>query len=119
MAIRVARIIDDLGTPIPDVHLVNTTTRQGAFTNFDGEFKIEASDNDIIEISHIGQSGKKLKGSELTGTITLLSSDEFLDEIVITSKKKKNGLFALGIIGLITGGIYLVSRNNNVEKVTL
>lgn len=117
MAIRTAIIIDDLGTPIPDVHLVNTTTKQGAFTNFDGEVRIEASDNDIIEISHVGQSGKKLKGSELKGTITLLSSDEFLDEIVITSKKKK-GAFAFGLIALIVAGIYFGTRKE-VEEITL
>lgn len=118
MAIRVARIIDDLGTPIPDAHIVNKTSKQGTFTNIDGKFKLEAGDYDEIEISHVGQAGKQLKGKELIGDIPLLLSDEFLDEVVITSKKKK-GLFALGIIALIAGGVYLVSRNNNVEQVTL
>ena len=117
MAIKTARIIDDLGIPIPDVNVVNKTSKQGTFTNFDGWLKIEAADSDVIEISHVGQSGKQLKGSELQGDIVLLPSDEFLDEVDISSNKKK-GFLALGVIALIASGIYLASREQ-VEQVTL
>ncbi|MFY7671602.1 hypothetical protein ACOSP6_11010 [Tenacibaculum sp. MEBiC06402] len=117
MAIKTARIIDDLGVPIPDVNVVNTTTNQGTFSNFDGWIKIEAADSDKIKISHVGQSGKQLKGIELQGDIVLLPSDEFLDEVVISSNKKK-GFLALGIIALIAGGIYMANREY-VEQVTL
>ena len=118
MAIKTARIIDDLGVPIPDVNVVNTTTKQGTFTDFDGFLKLEASDTDNIEISHVGQSGKRLKGIELKGDIVLLGSDEYLNEVVINSKKKK-GLLFFGIIGLALAGFYFASSSEEIETVTL
>ena len=118
MAIKTARIIDDLGVPIPDVNVVNTTTKQGTFTDFDGFLKLEASDTDNIEISHVGQSGKRLKGVELNGDIVLLGSDEYLNEVVINSKKKK-GLFLLGVLALALAGIYYANSREEIETVTL
>ncbi|WP_176829747.1 carboxypeptidase-like regulatory domain-containing protein [Tenacibaculum sp. MAR_2009_124] len=39
---------------LPDVHIINTQTKNGTFTNVNGEFKINAKENDSLSISFVG-----------------------------------------------------------------
>lgn len=48
-----ATIIDDLGT-IPEAHIINLNTKQGTFSNDNGEFRILAKLNDSLQISFVG-----------------------------------------------------------------
>lgn len=118
MAIRTAKIVDDLGTEISDAHIVNLTTKQGTISNTNGSFKIEASANDVIEITHQALSTKKLKGAEVSGNIPMLLSNEVLDEVEISSKKKTKLLF-LGFLAVLIGGIAYASNSEDIEKVVL
>lgn len=119
MALRIGKIVDDLGTPMPDAHIVNQKTKQGTISDDKGIFKIEASNNDIIEISHQSLAKKQLRGSQITGNITMLPSNEYLDEVEIKATKKKKGWFYAALFALGIGGIVLVSNSNDVEKVVL
>ncbi|WP_299681123.1 hypothetical protein [uncultured Tenacibaculum sp.] len=114
---RNAILTDDIGR-IPDVHIFNKTKKTGAITNLNGEFTIEASDSDVIEITHQSYATKVILGKDLKGTIELLNSSNVLDDVEISSKKKRKYLLPfLGVLGLLAA--LLIASNNEPEKAVL
>ena len=81
------KIIDsDTSSPLPGANIIVKGTTNGATTNFDGEFSLTAatSTGEIL-ISYVGYVSQTIAYSGETdlGTITLMSSNVGLDEIMI------------------------------------
>ena len=54
-------VSDDQGMPLPSANVtLKDNPQQGTYTNFDGEFTIEASSGDILVISAIGMATKEV-----------------------------------------------------------
>lgn len=85
------------------VHIYNINTSKGTIADEKGNFKLYASDNDIISISFIGFKTIKVKASVLPKKIVLQEANEMLNEVIITGKKQRqNYLYAsLGLTTLL------------------
>ncbi|WP_400076201.1 TonB-dependent receptor [Winogradskyella sp. R77965] len=83
------KIIDgDLNSPLPGANIIVKGTTNGTTSNFDGDFTITAdSASGEIVISYVGYVSQTLafSGDTDLGTITLMSSDVGLDEIMIVA----------------------------------
>jgi len=71
------------GDPIPGATVLVKGTNNGTTTNFDGNFSIQANQNDVLIISYIGYSTQEVEiGIQTNLTISLLQ--DILDEVVVT-----------------------------------
>ena len=81
------RIIDgDMNSPLPGANIIVKGTSNGATTNFDGNFTLttESKSGEVV-ISYVGYISQTIafSGNTDLGTITLMSSEVGLDEIMI------------------------------------
>ncbi len=83
------KVIDsDMNSPLPGANVVVKGTSKGATTDFDGNFTITADSNSgEVVISYVGYVSQTIafNGDTDFGTITLMSSDVGLDEIMIVA----------------------------------
>lgn len=78
-------VTDDSGLPLPGATIVVDGTSQGVTSDFDGNFSISASEGDVLVVSYVGYADQSITvGSEDQYTVTL-SSDNELEEIVVTA----------------------------------
>ena len=79
-------INDSEGLPLPGATVQNLNTSDGVSTDFDGKFSIDASVNDVLQISFIGFETFDLKISNLTDDFTIqLKQGNELEEVVVSS----------------------------------
>ena len=79
-------INDSEGLPLPGATVLNLNTSDGVTSDFDGNFSIEASIDDVLQISFIGFETFDYKVSNLTDKFTVqLEQGNELDEVVVTS----------------------------------
>lgn len=71
------------GNPLPGASILIKGTNNGTTTDFDGNFSIQANQNDILIISYIGFSSQEVKiGNQTNLTISLLQ--DVLEEVIVT-----------------------------------
>lgn len=86
-------IVDDQGRPLSGANVLVKGTSRGVVADFDGNFSIEASIGEILEVSYIGMETIAVTLTKLDYlTITLITDAASLDEVVVvgygTQKKK-------------------------------
>ncbi len=87
-------VTDETGVPLPGATVVEEGTSNGVSTDFDGNYSIEVADGSTIVASFIGYASSSMQVGEGDVVNFSLSSDNELDEIVVsgvagaTSKKK-------------------------------
>jgi outer membrane cobalamin receptor len=83
------KIIDgDMNAPLPGANIIVKGTSTGATTDFDGNFTLNTKSNSgEIVVSYVGYVSQTIafSGDTDLGTITLLSSNVGLDEIMIVA----------------------------------
>ncbi|WP_299120608.1 carboxypeptidase-like regulatory domain-containing protein [uncultured Winogradskyella sp.] len=83
------KIIDgDLNSPLPGANIIVKGTTNGTTSNFEGNFTLNSDSNSgEVVISYVGYVSQTLafNGDTDLGTITLMSSDVGLDEIMIVA----------------------------------
>jgi len=90
-------INDSEGLPLPGATIQNLNTLDGVSTDFDGKFSIDASLDDVLEISFIGFETFQLKISNLSDDFTIqLELGNELDEVVVSSFGFEKKTKALG-----------------------
>ena len=79
-------IVDSDGVPLPGASIIEVGTGKGTSSDFDGNFSFSLENEQAeLEISFIGFKNQILTVTDQDNiTITLLSSNSSLDEIVIT-----------------------------------
>ncbi|WP_028888954.1 carboxypeptidase-like regulatory domain-containing protein [Tenacibaculum ovolyticum] len=102
-----ATVKDKIG-PVINAHILNKNTKQGTFTNENGEFRILAKSNDRLQISFVGYETSifniEIKHFGIQKTIfELLKTNYELDEVTI----KQNNLL---------GYLSADSKNIKTEK---
>ena len=98
------------GSPLPGVSVVVEGTNRGVYTDFDGNYSIEASVGEVLIFSFVGMTTQKL--SVATQTIINVEMTEdisTLDEVVVT---------ALGIIRSKKSLAYSITQVEGQELVT-
>jgi len=68
--------------PIYHASLINTSTNEVYFTDWDGHFSVQAAADDLLEVHHISYQTVKVKASE-TAHINLQPKKISLDEILV------------------------------------
>ncbi|MDG1731268.1 MAG: TonB-dependent receptor [Algibacter sp.] len=85
-------VVDDSGVGIPGANIIIKGTSQGSVTDFDGNFSISASSNDVLEISFLGYVTQTITvGNQTTINVTLAEDTAKLETVVVigygTAKK--------------------------------
>jgi len=90
-------INDSEGLPLPGATILNLNTSDGVSADFDGKFSIDASVDDVLEISFVGFETFELKISNLTADFTIqLKQGNELEEVVVSSFGFEKKTKALG-----------------------
>ena len=89
-------INDETGTPLPGATVIVEGTNRGAASDFDGNFFIEAEQNDVLVITYIGYAEQKITVGTQDSYTIVLSPDNELEEVVVTSLGIKREAKALG-----------------------
>ncbi|WP_165748760.1 SusC/RagA family TonB-linked outer membrane protein [Cellulophaga sp. Z1A5H] len=80
------------GDPLPGVSIILKGTTKGVSTDFDGNFTIEAAQNDVLQFSYIGYTSTEVKVSSTTMNVSLETDTQLLEEVVLigygTAKKE-------------------------------
>ncbi|RXG21219.1 SusC/RagA family TonB-linked outer membrane protein [Leeuwenhoekiella aequorea] len=76
---------DPSGMPLPGVTVQEKGTSNGVATDFDGNFSIDVSGNNaVLVFSYVGMDNlEKVIGSQDSFTVTMESSEESLEEVVL------------------------------------
>ncbi|MBS9774151.1 MAG: SusC/RagA family TonB-linked outer membrane protein [Tenacibaculum sp.] len=89
----VSGVVSDESGPLPGVSVLKKGTTQGTETDFDGNYKIQAKQGDVLVFSFVGMETveKTVRGGKSINVS--LKSGNVLDEVVVTAlglKKKKD-----------------------------
>ena len=77
-------VIDGNGQPIPGVNIVEKNTTNGSVTDFDANYTISVKENAILVFGYIGfKKQEVIVGKQKNISITMLYSNEQLDEVVV------------------------------------
>lgn len=88
--------ISEENGPLPGANILIKGTSNGTTTDFDGNFWINAEENDELIISYVGFANQNYRiGNSNTISVTL-ASDNQLDEVVVTSQGIRRERRALG-----------------------
>ena len=97
-------ILDDSsGQPLIGVNIVLKGTKQGAVTDFDGAFSINAKIGGTLAISYLGYENQEVKITSNKLTIRLKEEISSLDEVVVIGYGKAKRGDLTGSISSITG----------------
>ena len=79
-------VVSEESGPLPGVNVIIKGTNNGALTDFDGIYTIQASIGDILVFSYVGMiTEERVVGDSITIDITLTTDSNLLEEIVITA----------------------------------
>ena len=82
---------DDTNQPLAGATIINKSTNKSAVSDANGNFYIQAADDDILVITNVGYTGKEIK-AVAAGDIKLITDQKNLSEVVVTALgvKKRN-----------------------------
>ena len=100
------------GTPIPGANVIVKGTTNGTVTDFDGNYTIEASSNDILVFSYVGFRSQEIEvGERTTINLAMIEDVSTLDEVVVVgygSQRKED----------LTGAVSLVDPEEMTKQAT-
>ena len=77
-------VIDAAGIPVIGANVLVKGTTNGTITDIDGNFTLEVSSGDVLEISYIGYVTQELPvGNKSQFNVTLAEDTQALDEVVV------------------------------------
>lgn len=89
-------VTDETGLPLPGATIVVENTNRGVSTDFDGNFTIEASADEVLIFSYVGYTDQKVTIGAADNYAVSLSPGNELEEVVVTSLGIKREKQALG-----------------------
>ena len=78
-------VSDSAGVPIPGATVLVLDTNNGVTTDFDGNFSIMASAGDVLSVSYVGYTAQNITVGSSTTINVVLSTDNTLEEVVVTA----------------------------------
>ena len=88
--------------PLPGATIVIKGTNNGATADFDGNFSINASEDDILVVSFVGFASQEVAVNGQDQITVYLQTDNELEEVVVTgygSQRKKEITSAVAVVG--------------------
>ncbi len=111
---EISGIVTYDNTPLPNVNILIKNTEKGTSTNARGVYKIRAKEGDVLQFTHLNMKPIEVLIEDVTTilNIAMRASDNDLDEVVITSKKKKEqvGLYAKKPRKISSGGFNIDTK---------
>ena len=88
---EISGIITYDGAPLSNVNILIKNSEKGTSTNNKGVYKIRAKEGDILQFTHINMKAIEVLIEDITTTlnISMKAAKNELDEVIISSKKKK------------------------------
>ena len=108
-------VTDESGTPIPGATVVVSGTDNSTTSDFDGNFTISASINDVLSVSYVGYVQKEAIVTSSTISISLTSSTA-LDEVVVTGYGTFDKKSYTGSAVVISGEELSTKNISNISK---
>ena len=95
-------VSDESGNPVPGATVVVEGTNTGVVTDFDGNYQINASAGDQLTISSLGFASQTITvGNQSQINVTLMSSVDILDEVVVSGYQTQQRRSLSGAIGTV------------------
>ena len=95
-------VSDESGNPIPGATVVVEGTNMGVVTDFDGNYQIDASTGDQLTFSSLGFASQTITvGNQDQINITLITSVDILDEVVVSGYQTQQRRSLSGAIGTV------------------
>lgn len=100
---RITGIVTDTkGEPIIGATIVDTGTKNGTITDFNGSFSLEVNENALIQVSYIGYTQTEIKiGNKQSLNVQLAEDVLALDEVVVVgygTQKKVNLTGSISVV---------------------
>ena len=100
--------------PLLGVNIKVKGTSTGTITDIDGNFKIQASAKEKLQISFIGYKNEVVTASTTKLTITLKDDTELLDEVVVVGYGTQKKATLTGAVAAVSNKEIAVTKNENV-----
>lgn len=98
------KVKEESGIPLPGATLMIKGTQRATVTDFDGNFSIQASPGETLQISYIGYDTKEVTiGSSNVLEIQLTADTQSLDEVVVVGYGTQKKSVVTGAISSIKG----------------
>ena len=95
-------VSDESGNPVPGATVVVEGTNTGVVTDFDGNYQINASAGDQLTFSSLGFASQTITvGNQSQINVTLMSSVDILDEVVVSGYQTQQRRSLSGAIGTL------------------
>jgi TonB-linked SusC/RagA family outer membrane protein len=95
-------VSDESNNPIPGATVVVEGTTTGVVTDFDGNYQINASAGDQLTFSSLGFGSQTITvGNQNQINVTLMSSVDILDEVVVSGYQTQQRRSLSGAIGTV------------------
>ncbi|HBO28586.1 MAG: SusC/RagA family TonB-linked outer membrane protein [Leeuwenhoekiella sp.] len=103
--------------PIPGVNVLVEGTTTGAVTDFDGNFSIEASANDVLVFTYLGFQEQRITVGEQTSlTVTLEEALSSLDEVVVVGYGTQRKSDLTGAVSVVDTEEMTKQASNDVTQ---
>jgi TonB-linked SusC/RagA family outer membrane protein len=110
-------IFDTDGNPIPGATVIIDGTTQGTTTDFDGNYSISASSDQSLQFSSLGFATQIIRvGDQSSINVTLQTSAEALDEIVVTGYGTQTKRETTGAISTVKAEDLNIIPSGNIEQ---
>lgn len=105
-------VVDAAGIPVIGANVLVKGTTNGTITDIDGNFTLEVSASDVLEISYIGYVTQELPvGNKSQFNITLAEDTQALDEVVVVGYGTMRKSDVTGSIATAKGEDLLKAQN--------
>ena len=108
-------VTDDSGMPLPGVSIVVTGKNKGTTTDFDGNYTINARENDVLRVSYLGMQSQTIRvGPNAVINVVMREDTTQLSEVVVTALGIKRTKRSVGYSIQEVGAEELI-RNNDQD----
>ena len=105
------------GTPLPGVSVLIVNTTDGVTTDFDGNFTIEVSSGDQLQISYLGYASQTIEiQNQTTLNISLTEDLNQLDEVVVIGYGTQRKSSVTGAVAKIEGESIATVQATRVDQ---
>lgn len=110
-------VIDDTGSPLPGVNIVEKGTANGTVTDEKGHFKFDATDqNSVLVFSFIGFMSQEIKvGTQTVVNVSMVADVKALSEVVVTGYGTQKRSSLIGSVGSVQAKDIAISPVSSLE----
>lgn len=111
------KVVDESGVALPGVNILVKGTTKGTSSDFDGNYQISASQEDVLVFSYLGFKTKEVTVTSNTVNVTMEADASQLDEVVVTAfgVEKKEKSLGYSVQQVKTEDLNLAGQTNAIE----